>query len=82
MAKQMRAEHEHSIIVRFVPHGTPRKILDIAVVLVPDKNPQGQTSWLVWGQFGSKQAYIQHHNRTWSKRPETAHLVLREEDFD
>lgn len=37
MSKRMRVEHERSITVRFVPHGNPRKILDITVVLVPEK---------------------------------------------
>ena len=80
--KRMRAESEHGIIVRFVPHGNPRKILDISVVLVPDKNPQGQTGWNVWHAFGSKKAFIAQHNRSWSKHPNCADLLLREEDFD
>ena len=84
--KQLRAETERSIVVRFVPHGDPRKILDITVVLVPDKNPQGQIGWNVWHQFGSKKAYIQYHNSTWNKNlgnnPNGESLLLREEDFD
>ena len=82
MMKRMRLESEHSIIIRFVPHGNPRKILDITVVLVPDKNPQGQTGWNVWHQFGSKEAFIKFHNDNWSKLPNCEHLLLREEDFD
>lgn len=82
MSKRMRVEYEHSIIVRFVPRGDPRKILDITVVLVPDKNQQGQTGWNVWHQFGAKKAYIQFHNSNWSKHPNCEHLLLREEDFD
>lgn len=81
MMKRMRVENEHSIIVRFVPHGNPRKILDITVVLVPDKNLQGQTGWNVWHQFGSKKAFIQFHNNSWSQCPNCEHLLLKEEDF-
>lgn len=80
-AKRMRVQSERSIIVRFVPHGDPRKILDISVVIVPDKNPQGQTGWNVWHQFGSKKEYIRFHNSNWSEHPNCEHLLLREEDY-
>lgn len=73
---------ERSIMVRFVPHGNPRKILDITVVLVPDDNPAGQTVWNVWHQFGSKAAFIKQHNENWSKIKGQERLLLREEDFD
>lgn len=82
MSKRMRVEHERSIIVRFVPHGNSRKILDITVVLVPDKNPEGQTSWNVWHRFGSKQAFVKFHNDNWGKHPNCEHLLLKEADFD
>lgn len=82
MMKRMRVENEYNIIVRFVPHGNPRKILDITVVLVPDKNLQGQTGWNVWHQFGSKKAYIQFHNNNWRQCPNCEHLLLKEEDYD
>lgn len=84
--KRLQAETERSIVVRFVPHGNPRKILDITVVLVPDKNPEGQVGWNVWHQFGSKEAYIIYHNSTWSKNlgnnPNCENLLLKKEDFD
>ena len=88
MAKQMRMQNERSIIVRFVPHGNPRKILDITVVLVPDQNPEGQTGWNVWLLWGSKKAFMEQFNaswdkhRAWSSEPNTCPPVLREEDFD
>lgn len=82
MMKRMRMEHERSIVVRFVPRGNPRKILDITVVLVPDKNLEGQTGWNVWHRFGSKQAFIKFHNDNWRGRPGGEHLLLKEEDFD
>lgn len=81
-AKRMRMESEQEITVRFVPQGDPRKMLDITVVIVPDKNPAGQTGWNVWYQFGSKKAFIQFYNKTWSKHPNCEHLLLREEDYD
>lgn len=80
--KREDAEHEQSIIVRFVPHGNPRKILDISVVLVPDENFAGQTGWNVWASFGSKAAFIKHHNDAWSRHKNCERLLLREEDFD
>lgn len=88
MSKRMRAENEHSIIVRFIPHGNHRKILDITVVLVPDKNPEGQTGWNVWHHWGSKKAFIDHYNAAWEKNWSWSsyltenRIVLKEEDFD
>lgn len=82
MMKRMRIEDEHVITVRFVPHGNPRKILDITVALVPDKNPQGQTGWNVWQRFGSKKAYIQFINSSLSQLPNYEDKLLREEDYD
>lgn len=81
-SKRMRAEREREISVRFKPHGDSRKMLDITVVLVPDKNPQGQTGWNVWHQFGSKEAYLKMHNNTWSKYPNCEDALLKEEDYD
>lgn len=83
--KQLRANCENSIIVRFVPHGDPRKILDITVALVPDKHPEGQTGWNVWHRWGSKAAFIAHFNEReshWAWAPEACLPILREEDFD
>lgn len=81
-SKQARIRSERSIVVRFVPQGNPRKILDITVVIVPDKNPKGQAGWNVWHQFGSKKAYIEDHNRVWARFIGAEHNQLREEDFD
>ena len=88
MSKRLRAMSEKSIIVRFVPHGNHRKILDITVVLVPDKNPEGQTGWNVWHGWGSKKAFIEHYNAIWDKHrdqrsdPNALPPILKEEDFD
>lgn len=86
MSKRFRVENEHSIIVRFVPHGNPRKILDITVALVPDKNPEGQTGWNVWHSWGSKEKFIEQFNKTWEfprkMSPATTPPELKVEDFD
>jgi len=86
MSKRFSEESKHSIIVRFVPHGNPRKILDITVVLVPDKNPEGQTGWNVWHHSGSKEEFIEQFNKGWelprAMSPATTPPVLRIEDFD
>lgn len=85
--KQMRMMMDQDITVRFVPQGDPRKILDITVILQPDKNPEGQTGWNVWHGWGSKEAYIDHFNGSWAQHrsfapPEALPPVLRREDFD
>lgn len=86
--KRLNVESERSVVVRFVPHGNPRKILDVTVALVPDKNPEGQTVWNVWRSRGSKKAFIDHYNkiwdetRKWSSNPNACPPILREEDFD
>lgn len=80
--KQEQLKASRCITVRFTPHGNSKKILDITVILVPDRNPAGQVEWNVWHPFGSKAAFIQFHNTTWSKRQNCDHLLLRAEDFD
>ena len=82
MMKRMQTESKHCITVRFVPQGDPRKVLDITVMLVPDQNPEGRTTWNVWHQFGSKKAFIQYHNTNWSRFPNGTALLMREEDYD
>ena len=57
------------------------------MVFVPDKNPEGQTGWVVWQYSGSKEAYIDQFNRGWVSHrsfapPEALPPVLRREDFD
>lgn len=81
MFKRMRIQIEQSVTVHFVPQGDPKKILDITVVLVPDKNVQGQTACNVWHKFGSKREYIQHHNNIWKDNIYGQHLLLNEDDY-
>ena len=86
MAKRLNAEKEHCIIVRFVPHGDPRKMLDITVALVPDKNPQGRTVWNVWHRWGSKEKFLEQFNKIWEFprqiNPATTPPELKIEDYD
>lgn len=88
ISKRLNMSLERSIVVRFTPHGNPRKILDISVVLVPDKNPKGQTGWNAWSKWGSKKAFIEQYNQTWdqsrttSPNPDACPPALRLEDFD
>ena len=81
-AKHQRVMFERRIGVRFIPQGNPRKILDISVVFVPDQNPQGQTGWNVWCQYGSKQAYIEAYNAQQSRFQMNPDTLLKAEDYD
>lgn len=66
------------ITVDFVPQGNPRKVLDIAVTMIPLSNPiDGQYTWCVWHYHGSKRELIEQHNASekelaenWGKDPE------------
>ena len=87
IGKQLHMKMEREITVSFIPRGNPRKCLDISVVLVPDRNPEGQTGWNVWENFGSKDAYIGHYNAMSERHrgkmmPGTETPVLRREDYD
>ena len=62
LMKQIDMETDREIVVRFVPQGNSRKTLDITVIIQPDKNPEGQTGWNVWHRWGSKEAFLDHHN--------------------
>ena len=80
--KQYQLNSEREIVVRFVPNGNPRKILDITVAFVPDKNPDGRTVWNLVEYYGSKKTLIEKYNATWSKYKNSSVSLLREEDFD
>jgi hypothetical protein len=67
VSKRMRAQMDNAIVVRFVPQGDSRKVLDITVVLAPDKYPQNNAAWNVWKPFGSKKAFADQHNKTWGR---------------
>lgn len=86
--KQWPMMVEQRIGLVFVPQGDPRKMLDITVIVVPDHSPQGQARWNVWEPWGSKGAFIDHHNKIWKRirafeEDESQCLpLLKEEDFD
>lgn len=87
--KKARLMMDREIIFRFIPHGNPRKVLDIAVVFVPDKNPAGQVGWVVWQYSGSKDAYIEERNRSglesYAKNRSKGYpepKLMKREDFD
>lgn len=87
--KKFRLRLDREIYVRFIPHGNPRKLLDIAVVFVPDKNPAGQVGWIVWQYSGSKEAYIEERNKSgleyYAKNRSKGYpepKLLNREDFD
>lgn len=75
-------QYENHIAVRFIPHGSSRKLLDITVALVPDKNPDGAFSWNVLRQYASKAELVAHYNEMECEFPGYNVTLLREEDFD
>lgn len=64
--KSMEEEFKRDFGLRFTPEGNERKRLDVTVRFIPLKNPAGQCSWCVWHCDGSKRAYIERYNRSWS----------------
>ena len=75
--KRFREESKRTFGVSFTPVGNSRKILEITVVLVPDKNPQGGTVWNILQYYSSKEELIQEYNSIpWPEKK------LRAEDFD
>lgn len=92
--QRMRQEKRYQLLmermrtVSFVPHGNPRKMLDITVVIVPDGNPDNRAQWNVWQPYGSKDEFIKHHNKIWKRMrafvddPNELLPLLKREDFD
>ena len=89
--KRQELEAQRRFTIRFTPQGNNRKMLDIQIGFVPDENPDGGTWWRVWDPFGSREAFIKDHNKTWKwcwsmKDPgddERGYLpLLKREDFD
>ena len=78
---------EQSYTLRFVPHGDPKQMLDVTVVMVPDGNRENQAIWNIWQPHGSKQAFIAHHNQLWKRLrafhedPAECLPLLKEPDF-
>lgn len=86
--KRYVLEQERMRKLTFVPHGNPRKMLDITVLVVPNGNPNNQARWNIWEQRGSKEAYINWHNKIWKRvraieeDPNQCLPLLKKEDFD
>lgn len=86
--KRYRQEEERAHALRFVPHGNPRKMLDVTILIIPDGNPDNQAKWNIWHQHGSKEAFINWHNKIWKKvrafetDPNQLLPFLKLEDFD
>ena len=85
--RKIDEEWKREFGVRFTPEGNPRKLLDITVHFIPLKNPEGQCGWCSWHQYGSKRAYIEEHNRSWSETMQKHHPVdgvklLNIDDYD
>lgn len=86
--KRYQLQQERMRKISFVPHGNPRKMLDITVLIIPDGNPDNQAKWNIWHQHGSKEAFINWHNKIWKRvrafetDPNQLLPFLKLEDFD
>lgn len=86
--KRHQLEKERMRKLSFVPHGNPRKMLDVTVVIAPDGNTNYQAKWNIWEQHGSKEAFIDYHNRIWKRvrafeeDPNQCLPLLKIEDFE
>lgn len=86
--KRRKLEDERVRRLAFVPHGNPRKMLDITVLIVPDGNSDYQAKWNICHPHGSKEAFITFHNKIWKRvsafetDPNQLLPFLKLEDFD
>lgn len=86
--KQWPILWERRITLEFIPRGDARKTLDITVILIPDQAPQQQFRWNVWEPYGTKDAFIEQHNKHWKlvrefeTNPDSCLPLLRRKDFD
>jgi len=89
--KKQREIDKRKIIVCYVPHGNPRKVLDITVAVVPFKNPSGGIAYNLWEfKYSSKAEFIREYNRelreceTFLRHApgEIQKRLLNEDDFD
>ena len=69
-----------SMTLWFIPHGNPRKALDIAVTFVPLANSiKGQCTWCCWWKYGSKAAFIKANNEQLKRG---SGIFLNPDDYD
>lgn len=80
--KAIQEQFKRAIGLRFTPEGNGRKRLDVTVHFIPLRNPAGQCAWCVWRFFGSKQAFVQQHNQTWSAHQHYGAALLDENELE
>lgn len=86
--KRYQLEQERMRKISFIPHGNPRKMLDITILITPDGDPGNQAEWNVWQQHGTKEEFIKYHNKLWKRvrafesDPNQLLPLLKLEDFD
>ena len=81
LMRYQKLEFERQFGVRFTVQGNPRKVLDVTVFIVPlENNPEGGACWCVYLHSGTKEDYIEEHNKTWSRFDSTKQLDPK--DFD
>ena len=91
--RRMKKEKRHQLEldrmrkISFIPHGNPRKMLDITVVIIPDGSTENRAVWNAWKHYGSKEECIKHHNWIWKRvlavveDPDECLPMLKMEDF-
>ena len=73
-------EEKRTFGVRFTVRGDPRKVLDIMFYIIPLENRrEGAACWCCYLYSGTKERYIEEHNKRWKKFPE---YWLNPEDYD
>lgn len=60
--KRHHMEHQRMRTLYFIPHGDPRKMLDVTIVIVPDGFPENRFEWNIWRPYGSKEEFIKFYN--------------------
>ena len=88
--KKQREIDKREITVRYVPHGNPRKVLDIMVAIIPFKNPSGGIVFNLWKfRYSSKAEFIREYNRELRDNTlfrhspdEIQRRLLNEDDYD
>lgn len=80
--KYLNMEQKRIFGVRFVPHGNPRKMLDIVVFIAPLENncQKGAACWYAWRHSSDKAAYIEEFNKNWKGFDDSQ--ILDPNDFD
>lgn len=80
MAVQVRKLFVQNIGLVYTLRGNPRKVLQVQVCLIPDKNWDGSYVWNPLRGAASKEEFIRYYNQLWEGKPQQ--LLLREEDYD